>query len=92
MYVYSAEYLFNSHTIPVADPGFPVGEGADPLGGADLQCIHFLAKTYAKMKKIDPVGGAMRWWCPPWIRQCIHKMSLDKACGRAVEHRLSTAT
>ena len=28
-----------------------------PLGGADLQCVHFLAKTYAKMKKIDPVGG-----------------------------------
>ena len=32
--------------------------GADPLGGGiDLQCIHFLAKTYAKTKEIDPVGG-----------------------------------
>ena len=42
--------------LPVADQGFPVG-GADPLGGADLRCVHFLAKTYAKMKEMDPVGG-----------------------------------
>ena len=41
----------------VADPGFPVGGGADPLGGANLRCIHFLVKTYAKTKEIDPVGG-----------------------------------
>ena len=41
----------------VADPGFPVGGGADLLGGANLQCIHFSAKMYAKMKEIDPVGG-----------------------------------
>ena len=26
-------------------------------GGVNLQCIHFSAKTYAKMKEIDPVGG-----------------------------------
>ena len=31
--------------------------GTNPLGGANLQCIHFLAKTYVKMKKMDPVGG-----------------------------------
>ena len=48
----------------MADPGFPVGGGADSLGGADLQCIHFLAKTYAKMKEMDPVGGGMHRWCP----------------------------
>ena len=24
--------------------------------GADLQCGHFLAKTYAKTKELDPVG------------------------------------
>ena len=36
----------------MADPGFPVG------GGANLQRIHFSAKTYAKTKEIDPVGGA----------------------------------
>ena len=42
----------------VADPGFPVG-GAPTRwgGGANLRCVHFLAKTYAKMKEIDPVGG-----------------------------------
>ena len=38
----------------MADPGFPIGGG----GGADLQRIHFLAKMYAKMKEMDPVGGA----------------------------------
>ena len=31
--------------------------GADPLGGPNLRRIHFLAKTYVKMKEIDPVGG-----------------------------------
>ena len=42
----------------MADPGFPIeGEGADLLGGADLQCIRFSAKTCAKMKELDPVGG-----------------------------------
>ena len=43
----------------VADPGFPVGGGADPLGGGggtDLRCVHFSAKTYVKMKEMDPVG------------------------------------
>ena len=41
----------------MADPGFPVGGGADPLGGANLRRIHFLVKTYVKIKEIDPVGG-----------------------------------
>ena len=36
----------------VADPGFPVGGG-----GADLQRGCFSAKTYVKMKELDPVGG-----------------------------------
>ena len=31
--------------------------GVDPLGGANLQRIHFSAKTCAKTKEIDPVGG-----------------------------------
>ena len=48
---------------PVADPGFPVG------GGANLQRVHFSAKTYAKTKEIDPVGGGARRRRPPWIRQ-----------------------
>ena len=54
----------------VTDPGFPVGGGAGPLGGGtDLQHVHFSAKTYAKTKEIDPVGGA-RAGGAPWIRQC----------------------
>ena len=35
---------------------FPWG-GAEPLGGANLQHGHFLAKMYAKMKELDRVGG-----------------------------------
>ena len=35
------------YSLSVVDPGFPVG-GAEPLGGADLQCGHFLMKMYAK--------------------------------------------
>ena len=47
-------------SFPVVDPGFPIGGGHQPVGGgADLQCVHFLAKTYVKMKEIDPVGGHM---------------------------------
>ena len=43
---------------PVADPGFSVGGGGRrPVGGANLRCIHFSVKTYAKMKEIDPAGG-----------------------------------
>ena len=38
-------------SIAVADPGFPVG------GGANLRRVNFLAKTYVKTKEIDPVGG-----------------------------------
>ena len=45
------------HWFTVADPGFPVG-GVDPLEGAvDLRCGCFLAKMYAKMKELGPVGG-----------------------------------
>ena len=46
---------------PLADPGFPVGEG-----GADLQRGHFSAEMYVKTKELGPVeGGAL-----PRIRQC----------------------
>ena len=41
----------------VAEPGFPVGGALTHWGGANLRRIHFLAKTYAKMKEVDPVGG-----------------------------------
>ena len=50
----------------MADPGFAVGGGADPLeGGANLRCVHFLAKTYAKTKEIDPDGGGHMPAAPP---------------------------
>ena len=35
---------------------FPLG-GAEPLGVANLRRGHFSAKTYAKTKELDPVGG-----------------------------------
>ena len=47
----------------VADPGFPVG------GGANLRRVHFSVKTYVKTKEIDPVGGGVRRGAP-WICQC----------------------
>ena len=46
-----------SGLITVADPGFPVGGGVDPLGGVDLRHGCFLAKMYAKTKELGPVGG-----------------------------------
>ena len=53
-------------TSTVADPGFPVGGGAEPLGGgADLQRGCFSVKTYAKTKELDPVGGGARRRRPP---------------------------
>ena len=41
----------------VADPGFPMGGGVDPLGGVDLRHRRFSAKMYAKMKELGPIGG-----------------------------------
>ena len=49
----------------MADPGFPIGGGTDLLGGANLRCVHFSAKTYAKMKEMDPVGGGHALVVPP---------------------------
>ena len=41
----------------MADPGFPVGGAPTRWGGTNLRHVHFSAKTFAKMKEIDPVGG-----------------------------------
>ena len=49
----------------MADPGFSVGGAPTRWGGADLRCVHFLAKTYVKTKEIDPVGGAHAGGAPP---------------------------
>ena len=43
----------------MVDPGFPVG------GGTDLRRVHFLAKTYVKMKEMDPVGEGAHQQHPP---------------------------
>ena len=45
----------------MADQGFPIGGG----GGADLRRGCFLAKTYGKMKELDPVGGGHAPPAPP---------------------------
>ena len=55
----------------MADPGFPVGGAPTHWGGTNLRCVHFLAKMYAKMKEIDPVGGG-RAGGAPRIRQWDH--------------------
>ena len=55
--------------LTVADPGFPVG------GGADLRRVHFLAKMYAKTKEIDAVGGGAHAGGAPWIRQWLKSTS-----------------
>ena len=34
-------------------------------GGADLRCVHFLVKMYAKTKEIDPVGYGRTPAAPP---------------------------
>ena len=47
---------------------FPSGGAPSHWEGADLRCGCFLAKTYAKTKELDPVGGA-RVGGAPWIRQ-----------------------
>ena len=60
-------------TRAVADPGFPVGGWRRPIGGwhrpigggTNLPCDHFSAKMYAKMKEMDPVGGACTGSAPP---------------------------
>ena len=54
--------LYSKHILyTVADLGFPVGGALSRWwgggGGADLRRGHFPAKTYAKMKELDPVWG-----------------------------------
>ena len=38
-------------------------------GHTDLRHVHFLVKTYAKTKELDPVGEGARRRRPPWIPQ-----------------------
>ena len=41
----------------VADPGFPIGEGVDPLGGHGPPTWVLFGKMYVKTKEFGPVGG-----------------------------------
>ena len=64
--------MFNVHFVTTnseADPGFPIRGGAEPLGGTDFRCGHFLVKMCAIMKELDPIGGTHAGGAP-WIRQC----------------------
>ena len=65
----------------VADQGFPVG-GRRAIGGANLRCRCFLAKTYVKTKELDPVGGGGA--TPPWIRQCV-RTSLNGLVANVIQ-------
>ena len=44
---------------------FPLGGCLPVGGGANLRCIHFSVKKYAKTKEIDPVGGVRASSAPP---------------------------
>ena len=69
----SSEWSFADRHHTVADPGFPVG------WAADLRRVHFSAKTYAKTKQMDPVGGEGRTPASPhWIRQCHRRNATCK--------------
>ena len=45
------------HSIPVADPGFPVGGRRPHRGGTNSRGGYVLKNLYVKMKESGPVGG-----------------------------------
>ena len=50
----------------VVDPGFPVGRGADPLGGAPTSDVYtFWQKRMQKRKKLILLGGGCMPAMPP---------------------------
>ena len=61
-------------SIPVTDPGFPVG-GAPTSWGAPTPEAAMLQKIcMSKQKNLDPWGA--RTGGTPWIRHCIHSEAL----------------
>ena len=72
-------FNWSYYSVSVADPGFPIGGAPTHWGGTDLQCVHFLVKTYAKTKEMDPVGGGVGGWralaapLPPDPPMCLLK-------------------
>ena len=54
-----------------ADPGFPVGGGANPPGcGRQHTILPNYLENCMKLRKFWPVGGRGRPGMPPWIRHC----------------------
>ena len=49
----------------VADPGFPVEGGAEPLGGLPTSNVGTFQQKHVKMKELDPVGGVRTPAAPP---------------------------
>ena len=49
----------------VADPGFPIGEGANLIGGANSQHAYILKNLYVKTKELGLLGiistGPKQW-------------------------------
>ena len=49
---------FDAVLLSGADPGFPVGGGANPLGGRQHMILPNFAKNCMKLRKFWAVGGA----------------------------------
>ena len=52
-------------TFAGADPGFPVGGGANPPGGRQHMILPNFAKNCMKLRKFWAVGGARAGCAPP---------------------------
>ena len=50
--------------IAVADPGFPVGEGVDPLGGRGPLTWVLFSENVCKNERIGFCRGACAWHAP----------------------------
>ena len=57
-----------------ADPGFPVGGGANPPGAPTYDFANFWEKNCMKMRKFWAVEGG-GGPAPPQIRHCLGKFS-----------------
>ena len=89
-------FLINNHTNPSsneiksgADPGFPVGGGADPLGGANIRFCQIFPKTAWNQENFGPWGGRAPGR-PPWIRHCkctakneVRKLKIDNCLQKS---------
>ena len=59
------------HLLPVADPRFPVGGGANLVSGVPTPNAAMFHKIcMSKRKNWDPYGGRAPG-APPWIRHCL---------------------